>query len=172
MAANPYTASRDALLANLQAAFGCEAWAEEYPGRPRPAVTVGGAQPARTHEVVVSELPEEEGDLTDALTCAVPRMRFGWSVQCVAAGADFEAVTATLLDYAECVRQAVMADPRLRRTVDSATTTLGVGGAAPKGSGPRPTYDAIQEVVVSCALDLPRRKTIHDAVRASVAQAG
>lgn len=169
MARNPYTASRDALLADLRAAFGCDAWADEYPGRPAPAVTVGGSLPPRTHEVAVSSLPAEAGDETDAITCQRPRMRFEWPVSCTASGADFAEIAATALDYAECVRQAVMADPTLRGTVEAATTTLGNRGATPKDGGAR--YDAYQEVLVTCQLDMPRRKPIFDAVRDSVAAA-
>ena len=160
----PYRDERDALLADLRAAFDPAVFARAYPGVTAPmSVSVGGDSQEPPFEVIVWPLPQSvSNEHRTAGPCAAITTSFELVVGLVGTGATEADATDVVLAYLDCVHQVCMADPTLHGLVGRAEPVLDQGGV---GTDSDFGFTCGVNVRVSCGRDIPIDKTIARAVR-------
>ena len=110
-----------------------EAFGELYPGVQDPKVYDGFPTSEPPFYIAVDSIVDT-ATMSGRAVPGAGQLDFTIHVLCFARHADLATASATLLAYVDAVFNAVMADQRLARSVDTAFTSIEASGVAPDSS--------------------------------------
>ena len=110
-----------------------EAFGELYPGVQAPKVYDGFPTSEPPFYIAVDSIVDT-ATMSGRAVPGAGQLDFTIHVLCFARHADLATASATLLAYVDAVFNAVMADQRLARSVDTAFTSIEASGVAPDSS--------------------------------------
>lgn len=158
-----FSAARDELRRRLEAVFGSEAFAELYPGVQAPKVFTGFPVNEPPFYVAVDEIVDTAAT-SGAASMGHARIDFTVRVWCFARHTSLETASDALLAYVDAVFKSVLADQRLRGTVDNSFPEVETAGTSADSSK---RYAAAASVAVACSVFSQCPAEIMEAVNAS-----